>query len=229
MANFFRPADYAAKIHPSLKYAWINIPKNCSSFVQKVLDDNGWINLKDDMIDIVLSTESIEKFVILRDPVQRWMSGFAETFGIQDGRDPILNIDLNDLDTLLDNDAWWKIVYINPVMCFHTEMQHRYISNAKNVKYIKIQDKHPYNVPENISQPNRFYKEFSNYIISTGGTSNFMNWNELTNPVYNDKNKLRIYNKIIDCIKRNPNIIKELTDSHWVDYELFNKLQRFKI
>ena len=56
-----------------------------------------------------------------------------------------------------------------------------------------------------------------------------MNWNELTNPVYNDKNKLRIYNKIIDCIKRNPNIIKELTDSHWVDYELFNKLQRFKI
>ena len=229
MANFFRPADYANKIHPSLKYAWINIPKNCSSFVQKVLDYNGWINLKDDMIDIVLSTESIEKFVILRDPVQRWMSGFAETFGIQDGWDPILNIDLNDLDTLLDNDAWWKIVYINPVMCFHTEMQHRYISNAKNVKYIKIQDKHPYNVPENISQPNRFYKEFSNYIISTGGTSNFMNWNELTNPVYNDKNKLRIYNKIIDCIKRNPNIIKELTDSHWVDYELFNKLQRFKI
>ena len=229
MANFFRPADYAAKIHPSLKYAWINIPKNCSSFVQKVLDYNGWINLKDDMIDIVLSTESIEKFVILRDPVQRWMSGFAQTFGIQDGWDPILNIDLNDLDTLLDNDAWWKIVYINPVMCFHTEMQHRYISNAKNVKYIKIQDKHPYNVPENISQPNRFYKEFSDYIISTGGTSNFMNWNELTNPVYNDKNKLRIYNKIIDCIKRNPNIIKELTDSHWVDYELFNKLQRFKI
>ena len=151
MANFFRPADYAAKIHPSLKYAWINIPKNCSSFVQKVLDYNGWINLKDDMIDIVLSTESIEKFVILRDPVQRWMSGFAQTFGIQDGWDPILNIDLNDLDTLLDNDAWWKIVYINPVMCFHTEMQHRYISNAKNVKYIKIQDKHPYNVPENIT------------------------------------------------------------------------------
>lgn len=227
MANFFRPTDYAAKIHPSFKYAWINIPKNCSSFVQKALDDNNWINLKNDMIDVVLSTDSIEKIVVLRDPVQRWISGFAETFGIQDNWDPILNIDLDRLDTLLDMDSFWKIVYVNPVMCFHTEMQHRYISKAKNVKYIKMQDKQTDN--KTVTDPNRFYRELSDYIRYTGGISNFQHWLDLTNPVNNDNKKLRVYNKILNTIEKDPSIEKELTDSHEQDYDLFNKLERFTV
>ena len=226
MENFLRPANYAAKIHPSFKYAWINIPKNCSSFIQKVLDDNGWINLDSSMIDIILQTDSIEKLVVLRDPVQRWISGFAETFGIQDEWDPILNIDLHKLDTLLDMDSFWKIVYVNPVMCFHTEHQYRFISNAKNVKYIKMQDKNKYDLTR-VNDTNKFYRDFSDYIAHTGGESNFRHWTELTNPVNSDNKKFRVYNKILNTIEKDPSIKKELTDSHEQDYELFHKLERF--
>ena len=64
-------------ISPNLNHAWVNIPKNCSSFIQKVLDDNGWIMVKHDLVDSILSSSSIEKIVVLRDPLQRWISGFA--------------------------------------------------------------------------------------------------------------------------------------------------------
>ena len=30
MVDFYRPAHYAVKIDSTLKYAWINIPKNVS-------------------------------------------------------------------------------------------------------------------------------------------------------------------------------------------------------
>ena len=59
MANFFRPKDYAMKVDPMLKYAWINIPKNGSSFVQKVLDDNNWNNVPEDLIDSIIESSII--------------------------------------------------------------------------------------------------------------------------------------------------------------------------
>ncbi len=227
MVNFLRPDNYAMKVDPTFKYAWINIPKNCSSFVQKVLDDNSWIDVADDIIDSVLSSNNIEKIVVLRDPVQRWISGFAETFSIQDDWDPILHIDLDKLDTLLDMEEFWKVIYVNPVMCIHTEHQHRHIGNAKNIRYIKLQDKQPDN--RSVTDPNRFYRELTDYIRYTGGVSNFQHWTELTNPVNSDNRKLRVYNKILNTIQKDPSIKKELKDCHEQDYELFHNLERFTV
>ena len=228
MANFLVPASYPVMLSPDLKHAWINIPKNCSSFVQKVLDDNGWNMLTGDVADSILATDSIEKLVILRDPVQRWISGFAETFGIQDEWDPILNIDLDKLDILLDMDTFWKIIYVNPVMCFHTEHQYRYIGDTKNVRYIKMQDQNKHDLTC-VNDTNKFYRNFSDYIVHTGGESNFRHWTKLTNPVNSDNKKFRVYNKILNTIEKDPSIKKELTDSHEQDYELFYKLERFTV
>ena len=44
--------------------------------------------------------------------MQRWISGFAETFGIQEYRDSDVKIDPNDLYEPLSNDAWWKLVHV---------------------------------------------------------------------------------------------------------------------
>ena len=227
MTNFFKPTSYPVMLSPDLKHAWINIPKNCSSFIQKVLDDNGWNMLAGDLADSVLLVDSIEKIVILRDPVQRWISGFAETFGVQDDWDSSLKINLDDLEFMLDNDAWWKTVYHNPVMCHHTELQHRYIGSAKNVQYIKMQDKEPNG--NSVTNPNKFYRELSDYIRYTGGTSEFQFWSELTNPVTNNETKLRIYNKIIKVLDNNPKIQYNIKDVHGPDYDLFNNLKRFSI
>tara|TARA_Y100001937_G_C7026798_1_gene288158 strand:+ start:147 stop:857 length:711 start_codon:yes stop_codon:yes gene_type:complete len=235
MVDFLRPKNYPIMVSPNLKHAWVNIPKNCSSFIQKILYDNDWTIVQPeyaenyiDLVDSILSSKSVEKIVILRDPVQRWISGFAETFGIQEYRDSNVKINLNDLFNLLSNDAWWKIVYQNPVMCHHTEVQHRFIWNAKNVKYIKMQDKNPIDQGHVVTNPNKFFVELSNYISYTGGTSDFQNWKELINPAHSDKNKLLVYNKILECIKNNKNILDELKNALYEDYNLFYNLEKFK-
>ena len=55
----------------------------------------------------------------------------------------------------LSNDAWWKLVH-QIVMCHATEMQHRFIWNAKNVKYIKMQDKNPNEQGHVVTNANKF-------------------------------------------------------------------------
>jgi len=212
----------------NLKHAWINIPKNCSSFIQKVLDDNGWSMLHGDVADSILETDSINKIVVLRDPVQRWISGFAETYGYWNNHENrATKINLDKLEKLLDNDVFWELVYNNPVMCDHTELQHRFIGSAKNVQYIKMQDKQPN--ANQVSDPNRFYRELTDYIRYTGGTSEFQFWSELTNPVTNDEDKMRVYNKIQEVMKNNPEIKEYLEQAHSHDYQLFHTLKRFSI
>jgi len=227
MSNFFRPTSYAVMVSPGLTHAWINIPKNCSSFVQKVLDDNGWIMCHTDaLVDGILSAHTIKKIVVLRDPVQRWISGFAETYGYWNTDNAhTKKLDLDKIDKLLENDAFWELVYNNPIMCSHTELQHRFIGTAKNVQYIKIQDK-PRGGSQ-VSDPNRFYRELTEYIRWTGGSSNFERWTELTNPVSNDEGKQKVYNKILEVMNTNPEIHNRLTQAHSRDYGLFNELQRF--
>jgi len=226
MDNFFRPTSYPIMIHPKLTHAWINIPKNCSSFVQKVLDDNGWTMCHStDLINGILSDHTIKKMVVLRDPVQRWISGFAETYGYWNTGPNSHVLDLDKLDELLDNDAFWKLVYYNPVMCGHTELQHRFIGKAQNVQYIKIQDKNPVN--GTVIDPNRFYRELTEYVRWAGGVSQFEYWDELTNPVTNNEDKLRVYNKLLDAMSKNPKIQDNLYKAHNIDYKLFDKLERF--
>jgi len=226
MSNFFTPTSYAIMVSPSLTHAWINIPKNCSSFIQKVLDDNGWSMLTGDIADSILATDSIKKIVVLRDPVQRWISGFAETYGHWNTDNAhTRKLDLDKIDKLLENDAFWELVYNNPVMCAHTELQHRFIGTAKNIQYIKIQDKTSDGLQ--VTDPNRFYRELTEYIRWTGGSSNFERWTELTNPVSNDEGKQRVYNKILEVVNTNPEIHDRLTKAHSRDYGLFNELQRF--
>ena len=66
MVNFFRPTSYAMKVDPTLKYAWINIPKNASSFIQKALGDNKWNDVPDDLINSIAESPNIKKlFMIL--------------------------------------------------------------------------------------------------------------------------------------------------------------------
>ena len=226
MSNFLTPRHYQVMLSTNLKHAWINIPKNCSSFIQKVLDDNGWSMLTGDIADSILATDSIKKIVVLRDPAERWISGFSETYGEWNSNTRYTRkLDLDNLEKLLENNMFWELVYNNPVMCPHTELQHRFIGTAKNIRYIKLQDKTPDGLQ--VTDPNRFYRELTEYIRWTGGSSNFERWTELTNPVSNDEGKQRVYNKILEVINTNPEIHDRLTQAHSRDYRLFNELQRF--
>lgn len=64
-------------LSPDKKTFYVNIPKNASSFTNSWLVENGWaiFNYKD-IPHISTSIEYIA--VILRDPVNRWISGFSQ-------------------------------------------------------------------------------------------------------------------------------------------------------
>ena len=203
MADFFRPRSYAMKVDPTLKYAWINIPKNGSSFIQKVLDDNAWNDVPDELIDSIAKSPSVKKIVVLRDPVERWISGFAQCMSDK-------NINILDL---LDNNKFINTVMLNPVYDDHTEYQHRFIGNAQNLEYIYMQK----------SRPNEFYRLLAAWIRNTGGTASFDNWKDPVNPASNNANKLAINNKL--SVQFNKDTV--LKDLHKKDYELFEKYDRF--
>lgn len=203
MADFFRPRSYAMKVDPALKYAWINIPKNGSSFIQKVLDDNAWNDVPDDLINSIEDSPSIKKLVVLRDPVERWISGFAQCMSDQ-------HIDILGL---LDNDTFKSTIMLNPVYDDHTEYQHRFIGNAQNLVYIYMVK----------SRPNDFYRLLSAWIRKTGGVADFDNWRDPVNPAKNNANKLAIYNKLREQFYKD----KTLKDLHKKDYELLNKYDKF--
>ena len=203
MADFFRPRSYAMKVDPTLKYAWINIPKNGSSFIQKALDDNAWNDVHDDLISSIAESPSVKKLVILRDPVERWISGFAQCMSDR-------NINILDL---LDNSKFINTIMLNPVYDDHTEYQHRFIGNAQNLEYIYMQK----------TRPNEFYRLTAVWIRKTGGVADFDNWQDPVNPANNNANKLAINNKL--SVQFNKDTM--LKDLHKTDYELFEKYDRF--
>jgi hypothetical protein len=203
MSNFFRPRSYAMKVDPTLKYAWINIPKNGSSFIQKALDDNAWNEVHDDLISSIAESPSVKKLVVLRDPVERWISGFAQCMSDR-------NINILDL---LDNSKFINTIMLNPVYDDHTEYQHRFIGNAQNLEYIYMQK----------TRPNEFYRLTAAWIRKTGGVADFDNWQDPVNPASNNANKLAINNKLSVQFNKD----KVLKDLHKTDYELFEKYDRF--
>ena len=202
MVDFFRPTTYAMKVDPTLKYAWINIPKNASSFVQKVLDDNKWNDVPDDLINSIAESPNIKKLVVLRDPVERWISGFAECWADHD----------NILD-LLDSNTFYDTVQKNPVYDDHTEYQHRFIGKAQNLQYIYMQK----------NGINKFYKLLGAWIKRTGGFAEFDNYQNPTNPASNNPNKVAIVKKLSAYCKQDNNI----SNLHKKDYELLEQYEKF--
>jgi len=217
MANFFRPRNYAVMTSPGLTHAWINIPKNASSFCHTVFTNNGWTMCHaDDLVDGILLAHTIKKIVVLRDPVERWISGFAQCMADHHTKDVL---------DLFDNPAFWHTVRINPIFDDHTEYQHRFIGTAQNITYINMQSR---NIDNVISDPNKFYRDLTAFVRSFGGTSEFQHWQELTNPAENDLEKITIYNKLRAIIKENEDYYNILKNVHSKDYELFNTLQKFE-
>lgn len=187
-------------VSTDLTKVWINIPKNASSFTQKVLTDNGWKEPPKYLIQSILNT-SIEKTVILRDPVQRWISGFSECF-----------MENPDVIDLLDNESFWTTIEKNPVFDNHTEFQSTFVNELENVRFIYM------NQNENAS---RFYSALQSWVLSWNGSANFSHWSEKTNPHTNHPVKKQIYTKLLDLVKLKYKPL--LTDLHWQDYELIEK------
>lgn len=205
------PSNDPYMISSTGEFAWINIPKNASSFVRSMLDLNEWKSCKkQDLLD-----PEIKKICVLRDPVDRWISGFSQTMHDRQVKSCI---------NLLDDKDFWRVILINPVFDDHTEHQHAFVDGIDNLQYIYIQARDKefgY-----IKNANKFYVDLANYISYTGGTGNrFSHWRKPINPSDSQSNKFEIFEKTRELVMKE---YKSILEEHYkLDYLLLDQLTEF--
>ena len=65
---------------PDLSVAWISVTKCASAFIRQTLYDNNWFEPSPEICEAIRQSEDIPKLIVLRDPIQRWISGFSQCF-----------------------------------------------------------------------------------------------------------------------------------------------------
>jgi len=192
-------------ISPQLDCIWINIPKNASSFMQKILQDNGWRE-PDSSIRLDLLNSSIRKLCIFRNPVERWISGFAECF-----------MDMPEIIDLLDTPAFIKVVERSPIFDNHTELQSTFIINSTNLEYIHLRS---------VVDASRFFTNVEQWIKENGGQADCGRWQDPINPSSNDEIKHMINKKLKKIVEQNTSLRESLDNFFSPDVVLINKAKR---
>ena len=196
---------YPVLVKPELNCIWINIPKNASSFMQKLLQDNGWREPDRSIVNELVSSD-IRKFAVLRNPIKRWTSGFAECFMQQPG-----------IIDLLDNDDFLDTVVLNPVYDGHTELQSSFCPNVTNLEYILLHSDRG---------AQEFYNNINQWMINEGHETDVGGWKDKVNPSSNDPVKHTIYTKLKEILRTKPQFLNSIEQFYASDLELINKAKR---
>jgi len=204
-------------ISPDNTYVYLGIPKNASSFISRLLYDNKWklfINDSNHFItrNTYIPTTSVQEcFIILRDPIDRWISGITQyltsfNFKTMLNEEDIaidLNINqetLNILCDIIDTDD-------------HTLPQHYFFKDLYphiEKRYFWIND----NLKNNIlSQYN---------LIDNDDNAIAINKHNMPDDSIIIKNLLK--DKITSYINNNANIIQQIKDYYYKDYEIINSV-----
>lgn len=202
--------EHLYMISPCRKHAWINIPKNASSFTKGQLLVNDWQPCDKE----ILYDPDIQKICILRNPMWRWISGFSQT---------MLDYKISTILDMLDNEDFWKILCINPVLDNHTEFQYKFVEGLNNVKYIYLEDRD--SEFGFIKNANQFYLDLSDYIKYTGGKNCIEHWTHVINPAENDTFKFQVFEKVRELIKDRYHTM--LKTQLRLDYLLLDQLTEF--
>lgn len=173
----------------------LHIPKNASTYLTNLLVHNGWLHTTADNPDIK------QHIVILRDPTERWVSGFSTyaaswLLGQSYGSDAF-NEDFNDLTQ--------RIIFDQIVFDDHTTPQIQFINqldSSKPITYFAL-----------------------NHDLRTN-LENFLNtkleWSEELNNNATESNydTRQIARKMAYIIQQNPDYKAKVIDRYKEDYDL---------
>lgn len=103
---------------------YLAIPKNASTYITNLLSYNSWEHA------VIKDTDIHRAFVVLRDPIDRWVSGFAQyvasyILGPQYDSNQFIN-DLNELSI--------RLIFDNIVFDDHTTEQVKFVKQLPAVK-----------------------------------------------------------------------------------------------
>ena len=177
----------------------LNIPKNASTYLTNLLVHNGWIYSDTDNPDIK------QQIVVLRDPVERWVSGFATyaaswVLGPSYGSDAF-NEDFNDLSE--------RLIFDQIVFDDHTTPQVQFVNQL------------------NSTIPTTYFA--LNYELRTN-LENFLN-TKLEQPeginsniTENNYDTKQVAQKMQFIVEQNPHYKAKLIDKFSSDYDLIRKI-----
>lgn len=114
-------------ISPDRKTFVLNIPKNASTYITNILKTNGW-DYSDVSHIVNEQKHKVKAVVVLRDPIDRWISGFATycasyILGYGYGSDHFVE----DYNCLTE-----RIIFDNLVFDDHTEPQSTFVNQLSN-------------------------------------------------------------------------------------------------
>ena len=174
-------------------YMYVYIPKNASSWTKPNLQDWSWEIYN-------YHTDHINKtaIVVLRDPIDRWISGIAECLTLYH---PMF--DLQDMETV-------ELIFDRVTFDDHTEKQVNFIHNLNtdNCTFLWCNNNYRQNFSQLLEErgiPNKYY----NY--------DFQHVSE-NSPIR--KKFKTIFSREIE----NPKYLKQITDYYEDDYKLINSV-----
>lgn len=158
-------------ISPDGNYFFLSIPKNASVFISSVLRQNNW-TFSD------LSTYSGSNvFCIIRDPVERWISGMATYIAANIlGENYGSEMFINDYNQLAE-----RLIFDNIVFDDHTSPQIEFVNLVPCNKHIEFFLANKTNLLNNLSRYVGSELKFNLDVTNENASSNNFDTNNLVN------------------------------------------------
>lgn len=213
VTNNFEVTSSVGWIDPSLTVQNLMILKNASTYIRENVENWGWISK-----NIPYSNRRITRFAILREPYERWLSGFVEdlehyfvTY--------FYPVKTPGLTMLENNEANWFFDFLihKDIYKFdgHADLQYNqigiHISNLSldNIVFIKMTDR---------------LGDTLNYWLGTKKVKSYFTNTKLHK---RDKNTSIIYQRVYDYFEnpKNQNQKERVLDYLKPDYDLYNNVK----
>lgn len=187
-------------LSPNRDIFYLNIPKNASTYLTNIFKENNWShwNILDNS-DIINTS-----IAFIRDPVDRWISGFAtyaalHLFGHGYGSDHFVE-DYNDLSK--------RIIFDQVIFDDHTELQVKYVE--------QILDHNPifFRYNENLIQQINSFLGYDLNTMLVGDNKSESNF---------DTNQISQFVK--KQITNNPDLKARVVQAYKKDYEFINSIE----
>lgn len=202
----FNPGHYLGqgKMSPDGKFNFINIPKNASSEVSRVLFD--W-----KQSNYCTINRLVNHLVILRDPTDRWISGMAEFLVGNYSFMGNCNADrsLEEIDILMDSKMFQTLMFNFAIFDSHTVPQCYFINGI------------------NISDITFFY--FDNQVVfkllSYIGYKAYNYNGNGSNKSSDNVKKTNIVNRLKSLLNDNPAYQHSIDKHYYADHKLFDRIK----
>ena len=181
---------------------YINIPKNATSWTKPNLKDWGW-EFYNYHTDNLYHKHAL---VVLRDPVDRWLSGIAEYMFLYH----------NHLDPLQFSDAFFDLVFDRVAFDDHTEQQVLFLDgiNLDNCTFFLCDS--------------NYRQWFSQFLSSHGMTNRYFKYN-YQHVTENSIERFKFKQIFKKALEEKPKYLKQVTQYFSKDHNLINLIKFYGI